>query len=267
MNETDITKIIELFSKERLGFITNTTNSDDLVIGALAIKIHQETLSLNGTLMSIVASVEIALRNVVYQNLNQYFKKDGWLLKPPAPFKWENNDKGKIQRASVYVRDEAYSNMTDSQKNDVKKRAFPDGYPQKIKDKDKINGIYNKIPISDGKLIAELTFSFWNKMYAPEYENPLWYKTLKRTFPNKTIARETISQHLQIIHKTRNRLAHHEPVLNDRFYATIGAIQFILENLNHRRPNPNSPLAKLLANDIKKATKQADKIHTLITNP
>ena len=262
MNNADIDKIIELLSAERLSYIAKLTDSKPLMI-----KIHQEILSLNGALMSIVGVIEIALRNTIYQNLNQHFNKEGWFSKPPAPFKWQKDEKRKIKRASDYVKDEAYSTMTQSQKSQLKQLAFPNGYPENISDQNKMKAIRNKIPISDGKLIAELMFSFWKQMYALEYEKPLWKTTLKRTFPNKTIARESIAEHLQTIHKTRNRLAHHEPVLNDRFYATIGAIQFILENLNHRRPNPNSPLAKLLANDIKKITKQAENLHTMMNRP
>ena len=68
INETDIDAIIELLSTQRLSPITEFVKSKKLIID-----IHQEILSLNGTLMSIVATIEIALRNTVYQNLKSVF--------------------------------------------------------------------------------------------------------------------------------------------------------------------------------------------------
>ncbi len=241
INETDIDAIIELLSKQRLSPITEFVKSKKLVID-----IHQEILSLNGTLMSIVATIEIALRNTVYQNLNQYFNANNRLFQPPVPFEWRDAEKGKLTKALNHAKDAVRSKAT-------------------IKDANNATG--DTIVISDDDLIAQLAFSFWKRVYASEYEESLWYKTLKKTFPNETIMRDLIVKHLETINKTRNRLAHHEPVLFERLKNTIGAIQFIAQNLNQPAPNPDSPLAKLLSRDIKKITKQAENLHTMMNRP
>ncbi len=240
MNEKNIEEIIALLSLERLGYITKHIDSKPLII-----KIHQETLSLNGALMSIVGMIEIALRNTVYQNLDQHFAVTNWLFHPPAPFEWRDSEKLRITKALEYAQEAKLS---------------------KIKHKYRETVNHDKISVSDGDMIAQLTFGFWKKMYSYKYEDPLWNTTLKRTFPIKN-KRPNIAKNLEIIYQTRNRLAHHEPVLFKKFYKTIGAIQFIAQNLNQPAPNPNSPLAKLLANDIKKITKQAENLHTMMNRP
>ncbi len=240
INETDIDAIIELLSTQRLSPITEFVKSKKLVID-----IHQEILSLNGTLMSIVATIEIALRNTVYQNLDQHFAVENWLFHPPAPFEWRDSEKLRITKALEYAREAKLS---------------------KIKHKYRETVNHDKISVSDGDMIAQLTFGFWKKMYSYKYEDPLWNTTLKRTFPIKN-KRPNIAKNLEIIYQTRNRLAHHEPVLFKKFYKTIGAIQFIAQNLDQPAPNPNSPLAKLLSRDIKKITKQAKNLHTMMNRP
>ena len=241
INETDIDAIIELLSTERLGYITKYTDSKPLII-----EIHQETLSLNGALMSIVGMIEIALRNTVYQNLNQNFAVKNWLFHPPAPFEWRDSEERFITKALEHALDAKIS---------------------KIKHKNRKTIIRNQIPISDDDMIAQLTFSFWKRMYAVGYKKTLWKKTLRQTFPNTEITRAEVADQLEIIYQTRNRLAHHEPVLFERFDNAINAIQFIAQNLDQPAPNPDSPLSNLLACDIKKITKQAENLHTMMNRP
>ena len=241
MNEADIEEIITLLSPERLDYIKNRTNSKPLII-----KIHQETLSLNGALMSIVGMIEIALRNTVYQNLDQHFAVKNWLFHPPAPFEWRDSEKRRLTKALEHARDAKIS---------------------KIKRKNRRNIIRNKISISDGDMIAQLTFGFWKRMYAPEYEHYLWRPALRHAFPNTRITRANIAKNLQTIYQTRNRLAHHERILPKQFYQTIAAIQFIIQNLNQPAQTPNSPLSKLLSNDINATIAKADKLYALMSKP
>ena len=241
MNEADIEEIIALLSPERLGYITKHTDSKSLII-----EIHQETLSLNGALMSIVGMIEIALRNTIYQNLNQHFAVKNWFFYPPAPFEWRSSEKKKLKKALEYAQEA---------------KLF------KIKRKYRKTVIRDKISVSDDDMIAQLTFGFWKRLYALEYEHYLWKPALRHAFPNTKIIRPNIAKNLEIIYQTRNRLAHHEPVLFKKFYKTIAAIQFIAQNLNQPAPNPNSPLAKLLSRDIKKITKQAENLHTMMNRP
>ncbi len=264
MDETDIKEITDLLSPERLGAIIKKTNSKDSAIDASVIEIHQESISLSGALMSIVAVIEIALRNAVYKNLDEYFKTNKRLFQSPQTFSWREDEENKIIDASNFVKRAKYNKLPEHQRIIFERRAR---VPKGTSYHDRLDIIRDPIPIADGDIIAQLAFSFWKKMYGGRYEKTLWKKTLKKTFPNENITRKVITAQLEIIYQTRNRLAHHEPVLFERFDNAINAIQFIAQNLNQPAPNPNSPLAKLLANDIKKITKQAEKLHTMMNRP
>jgi len=69
-----------------------------------------------------------------------------------------------------------------------------------------------------GKLIPELKFIFWQKMFTSRYDDRLWDHHLQRILPNmdvmKTIVerRALIYNDLEQLRKLRNRIAHHEPV-------------------------------------------------------
>ena len=68
---------------------------------------------------------------------------------------------------------------------------------------------------TSGRIIAALTFSFWTSMLSPAYEQ-LWQTTLHRIAQRengKGLRRKDFSAPLTPIRTLRNRIAHHEPVL------------------------------------------------------
>ena len=70
-------------------------------------------------------------------------------------------------------------------------------------------------PPTPGRLVAALTFSFWTSMLAPAYEN-LWQETLHavaRRENGKGLRRKDLSGPLTPIRTLRNRIAHHEPII------------------------------------------------------
>lgn len=68
-----------------------------------------------------------------------------------------------------------------------------------------------------GKVIAELKFVFWEKMFTARYDDRLWTPYISTAFPNGSptpaVLREEIYSHLEAIRRVRNRIAHHEPLL------------------------------------------------------
>ena len=80
-----------------------------------------------------------------------------------------------------------------------------------------------------GRIVSALTFSFWTSMLSPEYE-VLWQKTLHgivRREDGKGLRRKDLSSPLRPIRTLRNRVAHHEPILQwnlPRHYANIEQI-------------------------------------------
>lgn len=66
-----------------------------------------------------------------------------------------------------------------------------------------------------GRIVAALTFSFWTAMFGSDYET-LWQKVLHRIVaPSapKGLKRKSFSTPLTPIRLLRNRVAHHEPIL------------------------------------------------------
>lgn len=245
INQQDVPVLISLLSAERLANLTTLTGS-----AAAAIELHQETLKLSAALMNVTATVEIALRNAVAENLTHYFGVPNWLQQPPVTFQWKEPELRKIRDAVDSAKRSEYSKLDQAQKAALDALAYPTGRGAGISHLKRAKDRRKHLPITDGKVIAELTLYFWKRLYAPEYEQRLWRTTLKRTFPDKRISRAAVAIELENFYQSRNRLAHHEPVLHRRFAATLSAIEFIIQRLGVTSPSPNTPLANLLTDEI-----------------
>jgi hypothetical protein len=256
INDEDIAQLALFLSPERLGALTALTGNVKA-----AIELHQETLRLGASLMNITAVVEISLRNAVCENLGKHFGTAGWLLAPPASFKWKEPESKKIKLALDSARRAQYSKLSQADKHALDDLAFPNGRPALLSHLDRAKARRAKIAVSDGKVIAELTFYTWKRIYGPDYEHALWRPTLKRTFPNKSIRRAVVADHLETLYQSRNRLAHHEPVLRGRFIETMAAINFIVEHLHADTPSRETPLARLISTEMDELNAQADALH------
>lgn len=86
------------------------------------------------------------------------------------------------------------------------------------------------------KVIPELTFVFWQKMFTSRHDNQLWIPHLKTTFLHTDTSmqikslRSEIYNDLEKIRKLRNRIAHHEPIfrrkLDEDYKAIIKIIAY-----------------------------------------
>jgi hypothetical protein len=241
----DVAVIARLLSAERLKSLTALTGST-----REAIMLHQETLRVGSLLMTVIATIEIALRNSVCENLTLHFGVSTWLRQPPVPFQWRKPELTKVVMAHDSARRADYSKLTQEQKHALDVLAYPSGRPLSKSHLERAKDRRKQIIVSDGKVIAELTLYFWKRLYGPEYEQTLWRTSLKRTFPYKKLSRADIAIQLEHIYQARNRLAHHEPVLYKRFSDTMLAIEFVVQHLNASVPSNTTPLSNLLANDI-----------------
>lgn len=256
LEENDIGAVTLFLSPERLGKLTQLTGS-----AKDAIELHQETLSLGASLMNVIATVEIALRNSICENLSQYFATPDWLLNPPAPFAWKKEDQNKAPDALKQARRAEYAKLTQAKKAALDRQAFPNGQPQNLSHRDRVTARRNQIPVSNGQIIAEITLHFWKRLYSPDYNQELWRTTLKRTFPNTKVTRSQVADHLENIYQARNRLAHHEPVLHKRFNETTASIVFVTTHLGEKNPSPNAPLANLVVEAIAEVTAKSQALH------
>ena len=90
--------------------------------------------------------------------------------------------------------------------------------------------------VTTGKVIPELKFVFWQKMFTSRHDVRLWDVHLRSVLPNldpaKTVAqlRQEIYTDLEHVRLLRNRIAHHEPIfrraLADDFDKITALIQF-----------------------------------------
>lgn len=66
------------------------------------------------------------------------------------------------------------------------------------------------------QIVATLTFDFWSNLFRPEYAQALWRTRLNVAFPSipKKTSRADVQSLVREINRLRNRVAHHEPVLD-----------------------------------------------------
>lgn len=255
-DQADARAAERLLSPERLARLKALTGST-----AEAVALHQETLRVGAGLLTVIASVEIALRNVVDTNLTTHFATPAWLTHPPAPFQWKAIENKTAQKALGSAQRAEYAKLAQSQKTALEAAAFPRGRPPNTSHMKRAIERRKQILVSNGKIIAETTFHFWKRLYGPDYDQTLWRTTLKRTFPNKTMKRPTVAIHLEHVYQARNRLAHHEPVLHQRFRQTVASVIFLAENLDVRTTDPHSPLMKMIQDDMAAVGQRADALH------
>lgn len=257
IEQGDIAALTRFLSPERLQALTTLTGSAES-----AIELHQDTLRVGSALMHVTATVEIALRNAVCENLGHHFGVPNWLTQTPVSFQWREPERKKIEKALDSARRAEYSKLSQAGKAALDALAYPNGRPPNTSHLKRAKDRRKRIVVTEGKVIAEMTLYFWKRLYGPDYDQTLWRTTLKRTFPYKKLKRAEIAIQLEQIYQSRNRLAHHEPVLHKRFDDTVAAIEFVLENLESNTPSRDTPLAKLLQNDLAAVIAKADALHS-----
>ena len=256
LDEAKVGPVEKLLSAERLSRLMALTGS-----AVEAIDLHQETLRVSAGLMNVIATIEIALRNSVDENLTAHFGTPAWLTQPPAPFQWKKIENDLAHKALSSAQRAEYSKLSQAEKTALESKAFPRGRPPNTSHLKRAVERRKQIPVSNGKIIAETTLYLWKRLYSSDYEQTLWRPTLKRTFANKQLKRADIAVRLEHIYQARNRLAHHEPVLHQRFAEATASIIFVAENLGMRTPNPDAPLAALIEDDLEIMRQRAKALH------
>mgnify|MGYP003348675558 CR=1 FL=1 len=257
LDDSELAAIAMLLSLERLSALQDLTGST-----RAAIELHQETLRLGSRLLNVIASIELAIRNSVSENLSAHFGTARWLTHPPAPFQWRPTENEIARKALDSAQRAEYAKASAEQRAILEAQAFPRGRPPNTSHIKRAKERRRQIVVSEGKVIAETTFYFWKRLYSGDYEQSLWRTTLKRTFPNKLTKRAQVAAQLEHIYQARNRLAHHEPVLHKRFRDAITAIDFVVCNLGSSAPSFETPLAKLLADDLILVRESAEALHS-----
>jgi hypothetical protein len=63
------------------------------------------------------------------------------------------------------------------------------------------------------RVVADLSFGFWRALLNRDYSQ-LWIDRLHRAFPNGSGSRREVARLMSRLNPFRNRLAHHEPIIN-----------------------------------------------------
>lgn len=241
--EMDDASMISLLSPERLApFLTITGNEQD------AIAIHNQSLRLNATIMPVIALIEIGLRNAVSDQLRTKLGVPNWLTAPPAShLVWHDKEAKCIEKAIVHAQRAAYAKLNNAGKKALDVLAYPSGIPVGVKRTKRIRMRQAQIQVGIGQTIAQLTLSFWKGLFSVDYEAVLWKPVLRRLFPNKAINRVDVAGHLEVIYDARNRIAHHEPVIDGRLDNLLKSIQYVAQNFGAKQSGSDAVLAKMIA--------------------
>ncbi|MET3109390.1 hypothetical protein AAKU58_004242 [Oxalobacteraceae bacterium GrIS 1.18] len=89
--------------------------------------------------------------------------------------------------------------------------------------------------VTTGKVIPELAFVFWEKMFTGRFDAQIWNKHLANVMPNLNAAwsvqtaRGKISVDLNKIRGLRNRIAHHEPIFSRPLASEFALIEELIQ--------------------------------------
>lgn len=206
-------QVVDLISSERLRTFERQTDTQ-----ARAVALHNQTLQLGASLMSLIALLELALRNSTNQRLVDDFGVPDWLLPGHNAVPLKPRERATIADATDYARRAAQSKLNDQL------RATGQPVPRRPQ----------PIAVTHGQVLSQTTFAFWRRLYSDEYEATLLKRSLKRVFPDKSLQRADLSKALAAIHEARNRAAHHEPIYGVKLDQAMEALDFIRNHLGAR---------------------------------
>lgn len=69
--------------------------------------------------------------------------------------------------------------------------------------------------ITSGRVVAELTFGFWVRLFSASYDKTLWGPSLRKIMPMK-LPRRAVYERLKDIKTLGNRIAHHNRIIGQR---------------------------------------------------
>ena len=76
-------------------------------------------------------------------------------------------------------------------------------------------------PITRGGVVAALSFGFWADLSGRRYEE-LWRHRLRLAFPHASATRKDLSGRMRRVQRFRNRVAHHDSLLDQDIVALFG---------------------------------------------
>lgn len=147
------------------------------------LRLYQRNTLLSESLYTPLQGIEVLVRNAFNTQLCKRFGPQWFDALELLP-QFQKDDDGRVPKTTLKLRDA---------KNALAAR--------------------NK-PITDGRIVAELTFGFWVSICAKSYTAPLWVGCLGVPFKGRGLSRADVHLRLDDIRLLRNRVAHHECILD-----------------------------------------------------
>lgn len=173
--------LINLFSENRLNSYKYDANDDNSIL----LERYLYNIEVSKALYPLLSILEISLRNRINQAIENTIQQD-WLMK-------------ELNTQNILLTGE-FNKLQDAKQKLLKK-----GHKNFTKD----------------DLIAELSLGFWVYLCGRKYKNTLWhkagfFKTVFADYPNfsEFDKLSKISPVLQLMLKLRNRIFHHEIIIN-----------------------------------------------------
>lgn len=173
--------LINLFSENRLNSYKYDANDDNSIL----LERYLYNIEVSKALYPLLSILEISLRNRINQAIENTIQHD-WLMK-------------ELNTQNILLTGE-FNKLQDAKQKLLKK-----GHKNFTKD----------------DLIAELSLGFWVYLCGRKYKNTLWhkagfFKTVFADYPNfsEFDKLSKVSPVLQLMLKLRNRIFHHEIIIN-----------------------------------------------------
>lgn len=155
-----------------------------------AVALYRQNIALARSFYPILSSLEVALRNSIDKQCSAHFADPDWLTNQKTGFMVD-------PRLTYTLRGRQRT-------NNFLKKSVEDAESKLIR---------QGRPVTQGRIISELTFAFWTELFAKTH-----YSLLKgvpiRAFANlpSTVKRHQVYRTLTDIRQFRNRIYHNEPI-------------------------------------------------------
>ncbi len=159
-----------------------------------AVRLHTWNTAVSAAFYGPLQGLEVALRNAIHRELTARYRAD-WYDDPAT--KLDAGTLGRVSAARVDLRRDGYS----------------DDPPH---------------------MVAALSFGFWVALLGSggrlpaggkaNYEMTLWRAAVFRAFPHTKTSRKAVHRPLDYLRTFRNRIAHHEPILDRHLTADYASL-------------------------------------------
>lgn len=205
--------IHDAFSTERLSVYRLQAGSDDL---SEILRLYNYNLALSQSFYPLLQNIEIAIRNNINHALIDYYQED-------------------IDTQST-LHDKINPGDPQLHHSWLELPGLLE-YRERVKVQQNVDYIFKKhSPVTSGKIIANLNFGFWSRLFEAKYEQKIWHKIIKNVFPHAPALKRTRKEMAKRFNRftdLRNRIFHHEPIfkkhnliqIHDEILETLGWMQ------------------------------------------